>query len=211
MPSLPSVGARSTAQRALRPLVAGLAVGSASSLSATIIYSGTPIVYEGTPSYAGDGSVSQDSFQNFSVGATDNFKLYAGPDQKDSPTFKVSLGATSESGGGVTTEAARYDVINANNTFRGENNVIQMDPGQHYYGLSINDGAMYGWVSMLNSGDGVGSVQEWAYENSGESIVVGAIPEPATTVTVTAAAAALLAGSAAIWNRRRQKQARVAA
>lgn len=201
MASSSDTGDQSTASRAMRPLAAGLALGSATSASAVIIYSDTAIVYEGTPVYDGGGTVAPSSFQSFSVGADDNFKLYAGPDMEDSSTFKVSLRAAN--GGAFTSEASLYDVIGSGSSFVSGGSTADVGLGQHYFGLSINSGEMYGWVSMLNSGDGVGSVEAWAYEDNGGSIAVGAVPEPATTAAVVA----LLAGSAAIWQRRRQKLA----
>lgn len=205
-----AAGNSSTVQRALRPLViAGAAMGATSSLSATIIYSGTPIPYEGTRYYDGSGNVTSGAFQSFSINGTDglgNFKLYAGPDAENSPTFKVTL--RSQNGGAITDEAALFDVIGSGSSFSSQ---VSVEPGQHYFGLSINNGEMYGWVSMMNSGDGMGSVQQWAYQDNGGSIPIGAIPEPATTGAVTAAMAALLAGSAAVMKRRRAKCAAIAA
>ena len=53
----------------------------------------------------------------------------------------------------------------------------------------------------MSLAEGSGSVEQWAYEDSGAPIQVGAIPEPATA----GALAALLAGSTAAWKRRRRE------
>jgi hypothetical protein len=62
-----------------------------------------------------------------------------------------------------------------------------------------NDGPYFGWMRLQLSNTGsTGLIRDWAYDNTGGSITVGAVPEP------SAAALALLLGSAAVCFRRRQ-------
>ena len=55
-----------------------------------------------------------------------------------------------------------------------------------YIGFSlVIDGPLivYGWAKVrLQDDDGVGELLEWAYDDTGASINVGQIPEPATTI-----------------------------
>ncbi len=82
-----------------------------------------------------------------------------------------------------------------------------------YIGLSLNNGANYGWVSVTYNSDQTLTIHDFAYQDSGAAILAGdtgmAIPEPATTGLIAAA----LAGSVAIFLKRRraQKQAAPAA
>ncbi len=185
----------SVASRLFHPLSAGLMLTSAGSLSAEIIYNDTPIT----------GS------QFFSITApTNDFELRLNAGDEANTSF-VQL--KPQSGVALTSEVMSGDVISSESSF---SNTLFVDvpSGQHHYGFSLTDGStVYGWISVTHDqgfGTGTGTVNAWAYENTGESIQVGQIPEPATTASVTAAAA-LLAGSAAVWKRRRQKLAAIAA
>ena len=164
---------------------------SAGSLSAEVVYNNTPVT--GTQFFA--INPPDDDFQ---------LNVYAGD---ESNTSYVHL--KPQTGAALTPEAALHDVIGGENSF--STSFVDVPSGQHYYGFSLTDGSTaYGWLSVTNDpgfGTGTGTVNEWAYDTTGASIEVGqitAIPEPATTAAVTAA---LLAGSAAVWKRRRQKLA----
>jgi hypothetical protein len=182
----------SISPRLLRPLAASLAFTSAGSLSASIVYNNTPIG-------GGTGPITYD----FAVDPGNDFTLNI-----DSTNGFKPVGITPLTGAALTPESALNDEIGSSSSFTPS--WFSVPDGQHYYGFSLTDGTtVYGWMSITRSGADstlTGTVTEWAYETSGESILVGqtsAIPEPATT----AAAAALLAGSAAVWKRRRQKLA----
>ena len=75
-----------------------------------------------------------------------------------------------------------------------------------YLGLELNSGANFGWVQISYNADKTLTVYDFAYESSGGSILAGAgaaaVPEP----TTTAALAGLLAGSAALFAKRRQQK-----
>lgn len=75
-----------------------------------------------------------------------------------------------------------------------------------YLGLELNSGANFGWVQISYNADKTLTVYDFAYESSGGSILAGAgaaaVPEP----TTTAALAGLLAGSTALFAKRRQQK-----
>jgi hypothetical protein len=54
-----------------------------------------------------------------------------------------------------------------------------------------NDGPYYGWMRLVLANNGsTGLIRDWAYETSGGTITVGAVPEPATATLVAACAVA---------------------
>ncbi len=179
--------------RLLHPLTAGFMLTSAGSLSAEIVYNNTPVT--GT--------------QFFAINPGDDFQLSV---YEGNETNLSTVHLKPQPGAMLTPEASLNDVISDGDTF--SDTFADVPSGQHYYGFSLTDGStVYGWMSVTNVpgfGTGTGTVNEWAYDTTGASIAVGqitAIPEPATT----AAVAALLAGSAAVWKRRRQKLSATAA
>jgi hypothetical protein len=93
------------------------------------------------------------------------------------------------------------------------NSAAPISTNNSYYGFSFIDGSttVYGWMKFSFSAPTLStptvSVLEWAYDESGAAITVGAtnsVPEVATSSVITGAAA-LLAGSAAAWRRRRAR------
>jgi hypothetical protein len=52
-------------------------------------------------------------------------------------------------------------------------------PGYLGFSLETGTGTVYGWMQVtLTSNVAGGVIHEWAYEDSGSSILVGAVPEP---------------------------------
>ena len=196
------VGDTARASRLLRPLATGLALTSAGSLSAAIVYNNTPVTsgdFAVTPG-SNDFSLYVDpGFYNSGWGAPGD------PDYKPEMSFPSTVQVTPLTGAAMTGAVGFGEMIDGSDTFDSNGNSVT---GTQYLGFSITEGTtIYGWMSVTHNsgtGSGSGSVNEWAYDDSGMGILVGqttAIPEPATT----AAAFALLAGSAAVLKRRRQK------
>lgn len=194
MSALPSKNDHSRPHILLRPLAATLAFTSAGPLSASIIYNNTAIG-------GGTGPVSYD----FAIDPVNDFTLSIDSTDPYKPVSLTSLSGATITGGEISLGS---EVGPGSSFISGRTGVAD---GQHYYGFSLTDGStLYGWLNVTRSGADAtltGTVTEWAYETSGANITVGAIPEPAST----AAVAALLAGSVAVWNRRRQKLANKAA
>ncbi len=194
----------SFASSLVRPLAAGLALTSAGSLSAAIIYNGTPI--SGSQTFAIDPG---DDFQlTVTPGSTSpGFGTPGDPGYKPPMPFPSSVSLSPLSGAQITAAAVTFgSTIDGSAAYTTGYSYVT---GTQYFGFSLSGGTtLYGWlkathVSGFGAG-GTGSVDEWAYDDTGASIMAGQIseiPEPATT----GVAAALLAGSAAVWMRRRQK------
>lgn len=79
--------------------------------------------------------------------------------------------------------------------------------GDNYIGFQFNSSSpLYGWarieIDLGNAGvgDETLTIAEWAYEDSGGDILVGAVPEPSSFALMAAGAAGVLA-----WKRRRRK------
>jgi hypothetical protein len=189
----------SSAARALRPLAAGLAVSSVGSLFADVIHSST--VLSGSQTFAIDPG---DDF---------TFSVFPGTFGFFDPMSKIMMPGTPSSvtldpinGAMVTTAAVSFGAqIDGSSGFT---DAAAFVAGTQYLGFSLpGTTTLYGWISvthLLGMGTGSGTVNEWAYDNTGAGIAVGqtsAVPEPANA----AAIAALLAGSAVAMQRRRQK------
>lgn len=189
----------------IRPLVAGLAATTGGSLSAAIIHDNTVTggsngVFSITPLTGHDFNLSVSS------GTMPTLKPVSSPGTPSSAV--VYAGNASDA---ITSGSQSFGTtIDGSDTFVSGVSVAP-DPGRNYLGFSMLDGSttLYGWMDITyNSGNGTGSAffNEWAYDDTGAGIEVGAIPEPASTGAVTAVAA-LLAGSAVVWKRRRNKLA----
>jgi hypothetical protein len=190
----------------VRPLTTGLAVAStAASGSAAVIYNNTPLSFTG-----GNNSYTSTGFSL--DGGTDDFSaaLFTGKDASPYFTQPSTFSITPVNGNQVTTGELTFgDPINGTSSFGAGPFSVPIDGANHFVGFVLNPGGapLYGWLSVMHiggNGDGNGKVNSWAYDDSGAGITAGqttAIPEPASA----AAVAALLAGSAAVWKRRRQK------
>lgn len=132
----------------------------------------------------GDGSISA-----FGSPVTNNARQLAPNAIIDASAFNSS-----------TSSASIYDPNNSTG-------VSEWQPGETGY-LAVRfitggTDAHYGWIDLTFGNDQSLTVNGVAYESTtGQAIVAGVIPEPATVGLVTA----LLAGSAALY-RRRQKTA----
>lgn len=72
-------------------------------------------------------------------------------------------------------------------------------PGYLGFSLDTGSGIVYGWMRVtLEANTAPGVIHEWAYEDSGAAILVGAVPEPGTSLL-----AALALGSLAFRRRRK--------
>lgn len=74
--------------------------------------------------------------------------------------------------------------------------------GEAYIGFRFttdgSEGPFYGWMRVVLSNDGsTGMIRDWAYDNTGSAITVGAVPEPSVLCT-------LLAGTGLFFLRRRK-------
>ncbi|MDB6173542.1 MAG: hypothetical protein JWL59_2853 [Chthoniobacteraceae bacterium] len=190
----------SLAPRLLTPLTAGLAFSSGGTSSAEIVYNGVPIQNSG-----GSTTFSIQTGNEFTLEVFTGFTF-----QQFSKPSVVTLYPTTATG--LTAQSvARNSTIGSGTIFNVDSsNGTDVVEGQNYYGFEMFEGSepspLYGWISVTHSpgfGNGSGTVNEWAYENNGDSIKVGegaqAVPEPSTALT-----GALLAGSAAVFLRRRR-------
>ena len=171
----------------LSPLrTTGLALASASAASAGIVYHAAPPI---TTSSSFSIDASGDDF-NFNYSPASSFSA------------KVSLTPVSGHALITTSSVAFGDTIDGSDSFT-SSQVSTTATGSTYYGFSLLGGqTLYGWMKVSLDASS-GSVEQWAYEDSGAPIQVGAVPEPASA----AALAALLAGSAAAMKRRRREDA----
>lgn len=109
-------------------------------------------------------------------------------------------------------------LIDSSFTFNNISPYLQGDSGSNLYGFTMTMASgptpLYGWVSIDTAGSGNSTYPEaimeqakvnWAYDNSGQPVIAGAVPEPSSVALL--ATAALLAGSTKVWNRRRAKLA----
>jgi hypothetical protein len=118
-------------------------------------------------------------------------------------------------GAGMTINGANLDdMIGIETTFNtDEGQFSNYSTGEKYWGFSLPSGSttLYGWMSGSFSGVNEFfatpsfNLTGYAYDDTGTSIKVGAVPEP------SAATMALLAGSAALWKRRRTRETTAAA
>ena len=84
-----------------------------------------------------------------------------------------------------------------NSHFGGASGFTAGTPGYLGFSLIIDNPAnpgnplmVYGWALVtLENNDGVGMLHEWAFEDTGAAIQVGAVPEPTSGVVVFVAAA----------------------
>ncbi len=85
--------------------------------------------------------------------------------------------------------------------------------GNGYFGfeIDVSNTPLYGWIHLdhvatgIVGGNDTLTLVDWAYDDSGAGITAGTVPEPAESAAVMAAA--MLAGSAFMLRRRRQKLA----
>ena len=118
----------------------------------------------------------------------------------DAPVLNLTLGQTVN---GASVFASTYPGgYSSSATHIGTNPGQFISGSEGYIGFNFTPngggGPLYGWmrVELSNTGS-TGLIREWAYENSGAAITVGAVPEPS-------AALSLLAGMAAFCYRRRR-------
>lgn len=87
-----------------------------------------------------------------------------------------------------------------NSHFGGASGFTAGTPGYLGYSLIIDDPSnpgnpltVYGWALVtLENNDGVGVLHEWAFEDTGAAILVGAVPEPASLTLVGSLSVLLL-------------------
>ncbi len=207
--------------------VAALGVmGGARSASAAVIY------FDPSPTTSST-SVPSDAYVDIIGGVSSNSPLpgynfdlthavESGKPKPTKPTINTNTGPnfTVNAGGYVAKLNAGYVISGSSNfqsggllaaTYFGGSGPVASGPwappndGTGFVGFSIEPAStpLYGWMRLTyDSSSGNLTVADWAYEDSGNSIAAGAtIPEPAETVMI----AALLAGSAALFARRRRK------
>lgn len=177
------------------------AVGSESIDASVVVWDGTPFSITGAQDtdipIAGYGSSLHVMMQN---------------GDKKSPSLGTIM---VRDGAGLTSSGAILgDTIGDGTTFSTvANSYSAYNNGSGYWGFSLPSGSttLYGWMSgdfnRVNEFFATPSfnLTGYAYDDTGASIKVGAVPEP-SAVTM-----ALLAGSAAVWRRRRNREATAAA
>ena len=202
----------SSPSRLARYGLAATAALSASSASATIVYSGvlnTPIgsgfslnldfdlngtsdlrlknyVFGGSP-YQGSSSPNFDSATvGFSAGFAYSFNLASGTTINGSSAF-------------FATTSLAYGSHNPNAQFNTAN------PGLIGFRFTQNDATTaYGWLRVrINNAAGTFTVVDWAYDNAGNAVQAGVVPEPSTLATL----GLLASGAAGLGLYRRRKSA----
>lgn len=93
------------------------------------------------------------------------------------------LGGTPQSGIAVPTNGPNFLGLNGETRYLGVQMKLNGDPNP----------ITYGWIGIRidNEADATGAVTGWAYENTGQSIRAGQIPEPTTVVTAALGVAAI--------------------
>jgi hypothetical protein len=179
-------------------LVAGGAIATVSSQSLNAAL----VVWDNTPfALSGDAS-SNIPIQGY------NGVLNVQTAAKISNEQKSSATLTGLSGAGIAFESAN-GTVDGMTAFSSS---LVLANGDNYYGFSLPTGStpLYGWLSattvnLVGPNLPTFTLTGYAYENTGASIQVGTVPEP-SAVTM-----ALLAGSAAVWRRRRNREVTAAA
>ncbi len=114
---------------------------------------------------------------------------------------------------GVTIDSGAFSLTNPSAYIHNGGGNSQWTTGTTgYFGVKFNGGSgtNYGWVQLSYNNDGSVTVIDFAYESTGAAILTGdtgsAIPEPSTTPVVVGLTA-LIAGSAALYRRRKSAPA----
>lgn len=100
----------------------------------------------------------------------------------DSPVLNLSFGETVS---GASVFAAGF-AGSETHIGAGVNRFAAGNDGYIGFRLTTNasDGPFYGWMRLNLSNTGTtGLIRDWAYENTGTSISVGAVPEPSAFLT----------------------------
>ena len=106
----------------------------------------------------------------------------------DSAVVNLALGQTV---GGSSIYASSYA---GSDSHIGAGGTQFISGNEGYIGFKLttdsSEGPFYGWMRVVLANDGTtGLIRDWAYDNSGAPITVGAVPEP-SAITLTAACAA---------------------
>ena len=186
----------------------------ASSANAAIIYSGIKNILIPTTLIGvyididGGGTVAEEAtgwdvnfvFNGEGIGNSQVFQTVATTIALDAPTLNLSSGQIV---GSSSTFSTPYP-----GGYSSSATHIGTNPGQFasstegYIGFKFTTnssaGPYYGWMRVeLSNTPNTGLVKDWAYEDSGSSISVGAVPEPSSTLC-------LLTASLAFCYRRRR-------
>jgi len=214
---------------ALKQIVfAAALVAAATSLRADIIWSGDQAIHL---SYAllGDeppqpGSFPEGEYRtylNLDLNGDDSIDLQIGDIAFSSWFYANSDGNNANTGDWIGSEGAQIN-SSLSGWIGGDHLLVSWmlllgDPGMGgvgawlnktgYMGVQFeaNDGTHYGWVHMTVYGEHPGmTLHSWAYESvSGEGIVAGAVPEPATALL------AVIGGLSAWFLRRNHRASKV--
>ncbi|MDF3130869.1 hypothetical protein P0Y35_16780 [Kiritimatiellaeota bacterium B1221] len=153
--------------------------------------------------------------------ADDEFRLRFDSQESGKPSIfnDTSTDTTPGTGGaafqlvGATNYAKNFDagdVISSSLDFNTSNTLLNFSDGINdaewavgssgYLGLrmDLDSGEYYGWAEIEYPTDSSLVLKDFAYEDTGASIIAGAIPEPNTMALILS----ILAGSAALYTRR---------
>ncbi len=199
----------------MKPISFLLALASlAANSRAAIVYSGIeniliPTTFVGVYlDIDGGGTVGEEGagwdtnfvFNGEGLGNSPSFRPVTATVVLDAPVLNLAFGTTVSSG---NTFAATYTGGYSSSATHVGNSPGQFASGtEGYIGFQFTTnssaGPYYGWMRVeLSNTAATGLVKDWAYEDSGGAITVGAVPEPSSVLS-------LLAGAAAFCYRRRR-------
>ncbi|MEY4488499.1 MAG: hypothetical protein RIQ79_1007 [Verrucomicrobiota bacterium] len=131
------------------------------------------------------------------------------------PVVTPSSGASKLSAGAVIDAVSDFGALSGDLTRAGGGDWFGGGGGYYGFEMNANGVPFYGWIQLnyfatgILGGPDTLTVIDWAYEDSGAPIAAGSIPEPAESAAIMAGA--VLAGSALMMSRRRQRLAALAA
>jgi hypothetical protein len=156
----------------------------------------------------GGGAVAEEAlgwdlnafFGGEGIGNSPSFHPVAATVSLDAPILNLAFGQTVNASSIFASTYPGGFSSSDTHVGNGAGQFISGDEGYIGFQFTANNnaGPFYGWmrVELSNTGD-TGLIREWAYENSGAAITVGAVPEPSTLC-------ALLLGTAGFCYRRRR-------
>lgn len=154
----------------------------------------------GTVAEEGPGWDANFVFNGEGLGSNASFHPVSATIVLDAPVLNLNYGAQVSSS---VTFASTYSGGYSSSSTHVGNGPGQFASGtEGYIGFRFTTnssaGPYYGWMRVVlsNTADN-GIIRDWAYDDSGASITVGAVPEPSATLS-------LLATAAAFWFRRRR-------
>lgn len=141
--------------------------------------------------FFGGTSISNDGYY---LATTATWQVVRTGSNNSDPIQNLTTSATIGTGVGALTPNS-YTTTNGFGASTTHLGTQFTDETSGYIGFSLvldNSQTAYGWVRVTLNDNGTGTLHEWAFDDSGVDIQVGAVPEAATSLLLLAAGCALL-------------------